>query len=82
MGVTGRNPLPFELKNLRWSMDRAFEEMLLRSPRGSVSLISATKWKPPTEVFETPNEAVGTVHEDILAPGGETKHEKEGKERT
>lgn len=74
MGVTRRDPLLFELGNLRRSMDRALEEMVLRSPQRSLPPMSAPNVHPKAVDV--------TVHEDILAPRGDTNHEEEHKERT
>jgi HSP20 family protein len=84
---------PFEdLGGLRRSMDRMFDELLLRSPRQPVVI---KEWAPPVEMFETNTEVIVraelpnidpkkvdiTVAEDTVTLRGETKHEQEQKER-
>ncbi|HEV2438560.1 MAG TPA: Hsp20/alpha crystallin family protein [bacterium] len=88
---------PFEdLGGLRRSMDRMFEELLLRSPRRPATTPATDKeWAPPVEMFETNGEIVVraelpnidpkkvdiTVAEDMITLRGETRHEEEQKER-
>jgi HSP20 family protein len=81
-----------DLGGLRRSMDRVFDELLMRSPRRATTL---REWEPAVEMFETANEVVVrtelpnidpknveiTVTEDIITLRGETKHEEEQKER-
>jgi HSP20 family protein len=84
---------PFEdLGGLRRSMDRMFDELLLRNPRQPVI---SKEWAPPIEMFETNAEVIVraelpnidpkkvdiTVTEDTVTLRGETKHEEEQKER-
>jgi len=84
---------PFEdLGGLRRSMDRLFDEFLLRHPRRA---FAPKEWEPAVEMFETTNEVVVradlpnidpkqveiTVADDMLTLRGETKHEEEQKER-
>jgi HSP20 family protein len=84
---------PFEDPgSLRRSMDRMFDELLLRDPRRPVV---AKEWQPPIEMFETNTEVIVraelpnidpkkvdiTVTEDMVTLRGETKHEEEHKER-
>jgi HSP20 family protein len=84
---------PFEdLGGLRRSMDRMFDEFLLRHPRRA---LIPKEWEPAIEMFETPHEVVVradlpnvdpkqveiTVADDMLTLRGETKHEEEQKER-
>jgi HSP20 family protein len=95
MSVTRWDPFLFEMGDLRRSMDRMFDEMLLRNPRRPVSPVIPKKWEPLIEMFETATEVIVraellnvdpkaveiTVNEDILTLKGETKHEAEHKER-
>jgi len=95
MSVTRFDPFLFEVGGLRQSMERMFDEMLLRNPRRSVLAVIPKKWEPPIEMFETTSEVIVradlpnvdpkvvdiTVNEDVLTLKGETKHEEEHKER-
>jgi HSP20 family protein len=83
----------------RWefdrSMDRVFDELLMRTPRRPVSPMTVRAWEPPIEMFETATEVIVraelpnvdpkkvdiAVVEDLLTLKGETKHEEEHKER-
>jgi HSP20 family protein len=81
-----------DLGMLRRSMDRMFDELLLRNPRVAEPL---KEWKPPVEMFETDAEFVVrtelpnidpknveiTVTEDMITLRGETKREEEQKNR-
>ncbi|HEV2357328.1 MAG TPA: Hsp20/alpha crystallin family protein [bacterium] len=83
---------PFEDLGLRRSMDRVFDELLMRTPRRT---LAPKEWEPPVEMFETNNEVIVrielpnidpkqveiTVSEDTVTLRGETKHEEEQKER-
>lgn len=96
MGIMRWDPFLFEMGDLRRSVDRMFDEMLLRNPRRPVAEVTPKKWEPPIEMFETPTEVIVrvelpnvdpkavdiTVHEDMLTLKGETKHEEQHKERT
>jgi HSP20 family protein len=95
MSVTRFDPFLFEVGGLRHSMERMFDEMLLRNPRRSVLAVIPKKWEPPIEMFETASEIIVraelpntdpkavdiTVNEDIFTLKGDTKHEEEHKER-
>ena len=84
-----------DLGGLRRSMDRMFDELLLRNPRRAAALVTLKEWEPPIEMFETATEVIVraelpnvdpkkvdiTVIEDMLTLKGETKHEEEQKER-
>lgn len=86
------DPFFEDLGGLRRSMDRMFDELLLRHPRRAVA---QKEWEPGIEMFETNNEVVVraelpnidpkqvaiTVAEDTITLKGETKHEEEQKER-
>jgi HSP20 family protein len=96
MGLMRWDPFrwdPFEdLGGLRRSMDRMFDEFLLRHPPRA---LLPTEWEPAVEMFETTNEVVVradlpnidpkrveiTVADDMLTLRGETKHEEEQKDR-
>jgi HSP20 family protein len=81
-----------DLGGLRRSMDRVFDELLLRHPRRATTF---KDWEPAVEMFETNNEVVVraelpsidpkqveiTVTDDTITLRGETKHEEEQKER-
>jgi HSP20 family protein len=81
-----------DLGGLRRSMDRMFDEFLLRHPRRPTA---PKGWEPAVEMFETNNEVVVraelpsidpkqveiTVTGDMITLRGETKHEEEQKER-
>lgn len=81
-----------DLGTLRRSMDKMFDELLLRNPRVAEPL---KQWKPAVEMFETDGEFVVraelpnidpknveiTVTEDTITLRGETKHEEEQKNR-
>ena len=81
-----------DLGGLRRSMDRMFDELLLRNPRRPAML---KEWEPPIEMFETnadvivrvelpnvdPKKVDIAVAEDTMTLRGETKHEEEQKER-
>jgi HSP20 family protein len=80
-----------DLGGLRRSMDRVFDELLMRAPRR----VAAKEWEPSIEMFETANDVVVraelpnidpkqveiTVTEDTITLRGETKHEEEQKDR-
>jgi HSP20 family protein len=77
---------------LRRSMDRLFDELLMRTPRRTGA---PKEWEPAVEMFETntdvvvradlpnidPKQVEITVADDMITLRGETKHEEEQKER-
>ena len=79
-----------DLGGLRRSMDRVFDELLVRAPRRTVK-----EWEPPIEMFETSTEVIVraelpnidpkkvdiTVTENTVTLKGETKIEEEQKDR-
>lgn len=79
-----------DLGGLRRSMDRVFDELLLRAPRRTPK-----EWEPAIEMFETNTEVIVraelpnidpkkvdiTVTEGTVTLKGETKHEEEQKDR-
>lgn len=81
-----------DLRGLRRSMDRMFDEVLLRHPRPGMTL---KEWEPAVEMFETTTDVIVraelpnidpkqldiTVTADMITLKGETKHEEEQKER-
>jgi len=80
-----------DLGGLRRSMDRVFDELLMRTPRRA----TPKEWEPSIEMFETNTEVIVraelpnidpkkveiTVTEGTVTLRGETKHEEEQKER-
>lgn len=96
MSMLRWDPFFFEdVGGLRRTMDRMFDELLLRNPLRTGTPAIPKVWEPPIEMFETNTEVVVraelpnidpkkvdiTVLEDTITLKGETKHEEEIKER-
>ena len=95
MSLMRWEPLEFEfgtLGTLRKSVNRMFDELVLRNPR---VVTPPEEWKPAVEMYETASDVIIraelpnidpkkmeiTVTEDILTLRGETEHEEEQKNR-
>ena len=98
MSMMRWDPFTWELEDLgglRRSMDRVFDELLMRTPRRAGPPATPKEWAPPIEMFETATEVIVraelpnvdpkkvdiTVIEDLLTLKGETKHEEAQKDR-
>ena len=94
MSIMRLDPFRWEFEDLgglRRSMDRVFDELLMRTPRRT----TPKEWEPAIEMFETNTEVIVraelpnidpkkldiTVAEDTFTLRGETKHEEEEKDR-